>query len=183
MTNPKSDVFCPNCSAKNKIEQNFCRFCGFNLQETSRSLVRQLAVDRNARRFNQLKLIKRLTDFASVGLVFIVSTGLIFYLYAVLTNMIFSGKRVLLGLMLILMIFQFAGRFYRRMIRGRIGRDEAKTNRLADGEPEAKETAKLLEEKSFTPTVAAATAAAGRASVTENSTELLFAENKTTKLG
>jgi Na+-transporting methylmalonyl-CoA/oxaloacetate decarboxylase gamma subunit len=175
MTNPKSDVFCPNCSAKNKIEQNFCRFCGFNLQETTQSLIAQLAVDKNARRFNKLKLIKRLTDFAGVGLVFIVSTGIIFYLYAVLTNMIFSGKRVLLGLMLILMVFRFAGRFYRRMIRGRITADEAKTNRLAAVEPEAKETAKLLEEKSFMP------AAAVRASVTENTTGLLYAEQKTKK--
>lgn len=178
MTNQKSDVFCPNCSAKNKLEQNFCRFCGFNLQETTRSLVRQLSVDRDARQFNQLRLIKRLTDFASLGLAILVASGLIFYIYAVLTNMVFSGKRVLFGLFLIYMVFESAILFVRRLKRRRIIADnEAKTNQLTN-EPETKETAKLIEEKPFTPAAAAAAA-----SVTENSTELLFTENKTAKLG
>ncbi|HEX8367032.1 MAG TPA: zinc ribbon domain-containing protein [Pyrinomonadaceae bacterium] len=172
MTNPKSDVFCPNCSAKNKIEQNFCRFCGFNLQETTKSLVAQRSIDKNARQFNQLKLIKRLTDAASVGLLIIVSTGISFYLYAILTKMVFSGKRVLLGLFLISMIFQFFGRFIRRILRNRIIEDGAKTN-PPPNESEAKETAKLLVDKPFAPV----------GGVTENSTELLFAENKTRKLG
>ncbi|HEX8248064.1 MAG TPA: zinc ribbon domain-containing protein [Pyrinomonadaceae bacterium] len=172
MTNPKSEVFCPNCSAKNKIEQNFCRFCGFNLQETTKSLAAQLSINKTARQFNQLKLIKRLTDFASVGLVIIVSTGILLYLYAVLTNMIFSGKRVLLGLFLIYMAFQFFGRFIRRILRNRIIEDGANNN-SPPNEPEEKETAKLLEQKPFTPV----------GGVSENSTELLFAENKTRKLG
>ena len=170
MTNPKSDVFCPNCSAKNKIEQNFCRFCGFNLQDTTKSLVRQLSVDKNARQFSQLKLIKRLTDFASVGLVFIVSTGIIFYIYAVLTKLVFSGKRVLLGLFLLSMIFQFVMRYIRRIKRDKIVADEAKTSPLAS-EPEERETAKLLEEKPFAPIP----------SITENTTGLLYAEQKTKK--
>lgn len=172
MTKPKSDVFCPNCSAKNKIEQNFCRFCGFNLQDTTKSLVAQLSIDKNARQFNQLKLIKRLTDFASIGLAIIVSTGIIFSIYAILNHMVFSGKRVLLGLFLIYMIFEFVIRQIRRIKRSKIMKDEAKTNRLPN-ESEKWETAKLLEEKPFAP-------AAG---VTENSTELLFVENKTRKLG
>jgi hypothetical protein len=171
MTNPKSDIFCPNCSAKNKIEQNFCRFCGFNLQDTTKSLTAQLAIDKNARQFNQLKLIKRLTDFASVALAIIVSTGIVFYLYAILTKMVFSGKRVLLGLFLISLIFQFFGRFIRRIMRDRVIEEGAKTN-PPPIESEKRETAKLLEEKPFAP-----------AGVTENSTELLFVENKTRKLG
>jgi hypothetical protein len=169
----KSDVFCPNCSAKNKIEQNFCRFCGFNLQETKKSLAAQLSVDKTARNFNQLKLIKRLTDFASIGLIIIVSTGAILFVYAILNHMVFSGRRVLLGLFLIYMIFQFVIRQIRRITRRKILADEAKTSPLKS-ESETKETAKLLEEKSFMPAAA---------SVTENSTELLFAENKTKKLG
>jgi hypothetical protein len=172
MTNPKSDIFCPNCSAKNKIEQNFCRFCGFNLQDTTKSLIAQLSIDKTARQFNQLKLIKKLTDSASVGLVVIVSTGILFYLYAVLTQMVFSGKRVLLGLFLIYMVFQFFGRFIRRILRNRIIEDGAETD-SPPKELEEKETAKLLEEKPF----------ARAAGLKENSTELLFAENKTRKLG
>ncbi len=62
MTNPKSNVFCPNCSAKNKIEQNFCRFCGLNLQETTKSLAAQLSSGKSARELKQLQLIKNFTD-------------------------------------------------------------------------------------------------------------------------
>lgn len=171
MTKQKSDVFCPNCSAKNKIEQNFCRFCGFNLQETTKSLVAQLSVNKNASRFNQLKLIKRLADFASVGLIILVSTGVILSIFAILNHMVFSGKRVLLGLFLIYMIFEFAIRQIRRIKRRKIMEDEAKTDSMSD-EFESKETAKLLEGKPFAP-----------ATVTENSTELLLVENKTRKLG
>ncbi|HLM00971.1 MAG TPA: zinc ribbon domain-containing protein [Pyrinomonadaceae bacterium] len=177
MTNPKSDIFCPNCSAKNKIEQNFCRFCGFNLQDAAKSLARQLSVDKDRQQFNQLKLIKRLTDFASVGLIIIVSTGVIISIYAILNHMIFSGKRVFLGIFLIGMIFEFAIRQVRRIKRRRVMQDEAKTNQLPKtGEPEKVKTAKMIEEKPFMP-------AAAVGGVTENTTELLFAENKTRKLG
>lgn len=175
MTNPKSDIFCPNCSAKNKIEQNFCRFCGFNLQDAAKSLVRQLSVDKNARRFNQLKVIKRLTDFTSLGLAILAASGLIFYIYAVLTNMVFSGKRVLFGLFLIYMVLESAILFFRRMKRRKIIADEAKTDQLpGSDEPEKIKTAKMIEERPFMP-------AAAVAGVTENSTELLFAENRTGK--
>jgi hypothetical protein len=170
MTNQKSDVFCPNCSAKNKIEQNFCRFCGFNLQETKKSLAAQLSIDKNARQFKQLKLIKRLTDFASVGLIILVSTGVIISIYAILNHMVFSGKRVLLGLFLIYLIFEFAIRQIRRIKRRQIMKDEAKTNRLPN-EPENLETAKLPEGTSFAPA----------RSITENTTGLLYAEQKTKK--
>jgi ABC-type bacteriocin/lantibiotic exporter with double-glycine peptidase domain len=172
MTNPKADIFCPNCSAKNKIEQNFCRFCGFNLQDTTKSLVAQLSVDKNASRFNQLKLIKRLSDFASVGLIILVSTGIILSILAILSHMVFSGRRVLLGLFLIYLIFEFAIRQIRRIKRRKILEDEAKTSPLTTDELEAKETAKLLEEKPFEP--------AAR-SVTENTTGLLYVEQKTKK--
>lgn len=167
----KSEVFCPNCSAKNKIEQNFCRFCGFNLQDTKKSLAAQLSLDKNASRFHQLKSIKRLTDFASVGLIIIVSTGIILSVYAILNHMVFSGRRVLLGLALIGMIFEFAIRQIRRIKRRKIMEDEAKTNPLAD-ELTERETAKLLEEKPFAPVQ----------SITEKTTGLLYAEQKTKKI-
>jgi ABC-type bacteriocin/lantibiotic exporter with double-glycine peptidase domain len=170
MTNPKSDVFCPNCSAKNKIEQNFCRFCGFNLQETKKSLAAQLSLDKNASRFNQLKLIKRLTDVASIVLAILVSSGIIFFIYAVLTNMVFSGKRVWVGIFLIYLIFEFVIRQIRRIKRRKIIEDEAKTSPLAS-ELTGRETAKLLEEKPFEPAQ----------SITENTTGLLYAEQKTKK--
>lgn len=167
MTNPKSNVFCPNCGAKNKIEQNFCRFCGLNLQETAKSLAAQLSFGKNARELKQLQLIKKFTDYGSIGLTIIASIAIAFYAYVVVTKMVFSGKRVLLGLFLLSMVFQFVMRHIRRIKRNKIRENNEEVNLTAQ-----KETAKLLEEKPFAP-------AHG---VTENSTELLFSQNKTKKL-
>lgn len=35
-------MYCPNCGAKNSIEQNFCRSCGLSLEKTAFSLSEQL---------------------------------------------------------------------------------------------------------------------------------------------
>ena len=69
MANLKSNVFCPNCGAKNTIEQNFCRFCGLNLQETTKSLVAQVTFGKNANELKQLRLIKKFTElrFKHIG--------------------------------------------------------------------------------------------------------------------
>jgi hypothetical protein len=168
MATPKSNVFCPNCSAKNKIEQNFCRFCGLNLQETTRSLTAQLSTGKNARELRQMQLIKKITDYGSVALTIVVSMAFAFYAYVVATKLIFTGKRVLLGLFLISISFQFVMRQIRRIKRNKI-----KENNSEASLPSQRETAKLIEEKPFAPA----------ASIAENSTELLFAENKTRKLG
>jgi hypothetical protein len=167
MPNTKSNVFCPNCSAKNKIEQNFCRFCGLNLQETTKSLAAQLEFGKNARELKQLQLIKKLTDYGSVALTIIVSIALAFYVYAVLTKMIFSGERILLGLLLLSMVYQFVMRHIRRLKRNKVKENNDKVDLLLQ-----RETEKLLEVKPFTPVN----------SVTENATKFLFVENKTNKL-
>ena len=172
MTKSKSHIFCPNCAAKNKIEQNFCRFCGLNLRETANSLLAQFSSDEKARRFDKLKLIKKLSDFASIGLIFVIAAGALFYLYLVSTKMIFSGERILFGLFLVFMISQFALNQIRRINRARNRKDEADLATKESQSLENKETAKFLEEKPF-ETV-------GR--VTENSTKLLFVENKTKKM-
>ncbi len=166
MTNPKSNVFCPNCSAKNTIEQNFCRFCGLNLQETTKSLVAQVTFGKNASELKQLQLIKKFTDCGSNILVILVSIAIVFYVYVILTKMVFSGERVLIGLVLLSMIYQFVMRRIRRIKRNKVKENNEEANLSSPGE-----TAKLLEEKIFAPA----------ASVTENSTELLYIENKTRK--
>lgn len=167
MQNPKFNVFCPNCSAKNKIEQNFCRFCGLNLQETTKSLVAQVEFGKNARELKQLQLIKKLTDYGSGALTVIVSIALAFYVYAVLTKMIFSGERIFLGLVLLSMVYQFVMRHIRRLKRSKVKEINDELNLQSQ-----RDTAKLIEEKPFAPV----------ASITENATELLLVENKTTKL-
>lgn len=169
MRKAKSNIFCPNCAASNKIEQNFCRFCGLNLRETADSLLAQFSSEEKAQSFDKLKLIKKLSDVASIGLIFIIAAGTLFYLYLVSTRMVFSGERIFFGLGLIFMISQFGLRQIRRILRARTKKDESV---LSPKEFKNLETAKLLEEKPFEPA----------ASVTENSTKFLFVENKTKKL-
>ncbi|HEX8636896.1 MAG TPA: zinc ribbon domain-containing protein, partial [Pyrinomonadaceae bacterium] len=146
MTKSKSNIFCPNCAAKNKIEQNFCRFCGLDLRETANSLLAQFSTDEKARRFDKLKLIKKLSDLASIGLIFVIATGALFYLYLVSTKMIFSGERILFGLFLVFMISQFALNQIRRINRARSKKDETDLSPTKSENSENKETAKFLED-------------------------------------
>lgn len=178
MAKSKSNIFCPNCGANNKIEQNFCRFCGLGLKETAKSLVAQLSRDEDARQLKKLKLIKKLTDVASIGLIAVISAGFLFYIYAILAKMVFSGERIFFGLALIFITFQTVMAYLRRINRFRKNDKEAgfaaqnELEKDLEKDLEKKETAKLLEEKPFEPIP----------SVKGNSTELLFAENKTKKL-
>jgi hypothetical protein len=172
MTKSKSNIFCPNCAAKNKIEQNFCRFCGLDLRDTANSLLAQFSSDEKARRFDKLKLIKKLSDVASIGLIFVIAAGTLFYLYLVSTKMIFSGERILFGLFLVLMISHFALNQIRRINRARYKKDETDLSPQESKNLKNKETAKFLEDKPFEPV--------GR--MTENSTRLLFVENNAKKM-
>ena len=81
--------------------------------------------------------------------------------------MIFSGERILLGLTLLSIVYQFVMRHIRRLKRSKVKENNDEVDLLSQ-----RETAKLLKEKPFAPV----------ASVTENVTELLFVENKTNKL-
>ena len=166
----KSNLFCPNCAANNKIEQNFCRYCGLNLREISKSLLTQCSTDESANQFKRLKLMKKLTDISSIGLIIVVAAGILFYLYLILTKMVFSGERVVIGLVLIFMIFEFVMRHLRRMKNAR--QKEDKVDFELPKESKKRETAKFLVEKPFEPA----------ASLTESSTQLLFAENRTKKM-
>ena len=169
MKKPKSHIFCPNCGSKNNIEQNFCRFCGFDLTETSESLTAQLAYKKNARQLKQLKLIKKLNDYALGGLILTVMAGFGILLHALLTQVLFPGWKVFPLIMATFAIFDFVTRQMRRRKWRKISQEnkEAQADSLS-----ARETAKLLEEKPLVPA----------SIMTENSTELLFAENQTKKL-
>lgn len=169
MKKPKSHIFCPNCSSKNDIEQNFCRFCGLDLTETSESLKAQLAFKKNARQLKQLQLIKKLNEFALTGLIITIMCGIGILLHALVTQVLFPGWKIFPFLMAAFTIFDFVTRELRRRKWRKISRenDAAKVEELSK-----RETRKLLEEKPFETA----------ASVTKNTTELLFAENPTKKM-
>ena len=172
MTNSKSNIFCPNCGANNKIEQNFCRFCSLNLQEAEKSLTAQLSSGKNARQLKKLELIKKISDFTSIGFGILIAVAILVYVYAILTETAFPGGKVLIGLVLGFIIVESALSYVRRKNTVGYWEEITKINSLTQNEFKNLETAKLLEEKPFEPAV----------TVAEDSTKFLFVENKTKKL-
>lgn len=169
-------MFCPNCGANNKIEQNFCRFCRFELRETGKSLSAQLSTGQDSCRLKKLEQIKKLSDAATIGLVGSIAAGIVVYVYTFLTGTTFSGGRIFFGLIAAFFIFESVMFYLRRAnTLGYADELERKKNlaRGENGQIENRETAKLIEDKPFEPVPA---------SVAENTTRLLFAENKTNKL-
>jgi uncharacterized membrane protein YvbJ len=172
MANSKSNIFCPNCGANNKIEQNFCRFCSFHLQETTNSLTAQLSSGKNAGQLKKLEWIKKISDLTTNGLILSAIPAILIYFLTLITKTRFAGAKYFYTPVIVFLILEYVMFYLRRKNTLGYAEEIDKKSSLAQTEPEKRETAKLLEEKPFEPV----------ASVAENSTELLFVENKTRKL-
>lgn len=162
-------MFCPNCSAKNDEKQNYCRFCGLNLQATAKSLTTQIVHGDNSDSLKKLSAVKRAVDFASALLV----GTLIISIIADIFFRIEFGKgllSIIVGLFVLIQIAQGIIGYFQREDRSKSTTEKLKPNEVEHFE--SKENAKLLEEKPFEPV----------GSVTENSTELFPIENETRKL-
>jgi hypothetical protein len=158
-------MFCPNCRANNHKRQNYCRFCGLNLQDVARSLTNQLAFGEDSNLLKTLGSVRRVVDFASAALVGVITVGVVAYL--------FLGQglgqdlmKVGLGVFFLLKIIQEVVGYYQRRERGKTGASKFEQDRIE--QLGARETSRLLEEK---PRGAIP-------SVVENSTELLPINNK-----
>jgi predicted amidophosphoribosyltransferase len=161
-------MFCPNCGANNSKKQNYCRFCGLNLQDTAKSLMNQIVFGEDSKSLKKLSSVKRVVDFTSAALIGMLIIGIAAYLF------LFDPKfgkdliKISLGILFLLKTIQEIIGYFQRRARSENKRFEPK----AAEQFESKETAKLLEEKPFEPVP----------SVVENSTELFPVENKTRKL-
>ena len=165
-------MFCPNCGANNSTEQNFCRTCGFNLEETAKSLLLQIPSAERAELLRREKSLERFGGFVwgGFGIVCLIGVGAL--LYTIFDKFVWSGKNPLVGILfaafIIFATFSLIFVFFREDLK-------EKKKKLGRREqidlPEAKITGKLLEDKPFEPA----------RSVVENSTELLLTENKTRK--
>jgi len=166
-------MFCPNCGSNNSTEQKFCRSCGLNLEKSAESLVEQMPNAQNPNLLKQTQQIEKFGNFALGGFGVVLLTAVGAIIYFIFSKMILSGANVLAGI-LIIAFFIFAVLSVIFVILNESTKEKkAKINPvLADELTGAKDTGKLLEEKPFEPV----------SSVTENSTELLFAENKTRKI-
>jgi hypothetical protein len=159
-------MYCPNCGAQNKRKQNFCRYCGLHLQDIEKTFLHGLVFGEDTKRLKSLRNVRKTTDYAQFFSVITLFTGimtLLFFDSNISKILITAG---LLSFFLAQAIREIFGYFQRQ--------SSAKNNRRGisnDAERrefKARETNKLIEEKPFTPVP----------SVTENSTELLFVENK-----
>lgn len=173
MTNEKANIFCPNCGANNKIEQSFCRFCGLNLVGSVKALRTQFADREKSERFIKLEWMKRASDYLSISLAAAIFLMLFSVAYSFYTSGELNFRRVWMGLIFLLIFSQSGLSYWRRKNTVGYADELAEKKAAARNELKILETKKLIEERPFEPATA---------SVTENSTRLFFAENKTTKL-
>jgi hypothetical protein len=166
-------MFCPNCAANNRTEQKFCRSCGLNLEKSAESLIEQFPNAHNAGLSKQTQFVEKFGNFALGGFGVVLLTGIGAIIYFIFSKMILTGANVLTGILLIaFLIFALLSLIF-VFFNESIKEKKAKINPALSNElTEAKQTGKLLEEKSFEPIP----------SVIENSTELFFVENKTQKI-
>ena len=166
-------MFCPNCGANNSTEQKFCRSCGLNLEKTAESMLEQIPSAESAKFLKRERNLEKFGNIALGGFGIVLLTGIIAIIYLIITKVILSGNSIFGGIMLIAFIIFASLSLAYVAFNEDLKERKQKTNPTLKNElAEKQDTAKLLEEKPFEPV----------GSVTENSTELLFVENKTTKL-
>ena len=166
-------MFCPNCGANNSTEQKFCRSCGLNLEKSAESLVEQMPSAQSANLLRHEKAIQRFGNFALGGLSIIGIIGIFILLRFLVQKLIIPGTNVFAAVLLIsFFVFAILSLVF-VILNESLKEKKAKvTPTLPNELSESRNTGKLLEDKPFEPA----------ASVVENSTELIYAKNKTQKL-
>ena len=166
-------MFCPNCGANNSTEQKFCRGCGLNLEKTAESLLLQLPSAESAKLLKRERNLEKFGNIAFGGLGLAIFTAIGAMIYFIFIKMILTGESVFAGILIIAFII-FAG-----MSLAYVAFNEDLKERKQKVKPtlqnelsESKTTGKLLEDKPFEPVP----------SVTESTTDLLYAERKTKKI-
>lgn len=160
-------MFCPNCGASNSKKQKYCRFCGLNLEDTSKSLMNQLIFGEDSKLLKTLSSTRRTVDSASTVLVEVTIVGLVAYYFFAAD----FGKdlvKLSLGFFFLLKIIrEIIGYFQRRE------RSRWQTNKFGRNteQLESGGVARLPEQRPFEPAP----------NVVENATELLPIENSTRK--
>jgi len=166
-------MFCPNCGANNSTEQKFCRSCGLNLEKSAESLIEQMPSAQTANMLRREKGIERFGNFALGGLGVVGIVGIATLLWILVTKVLLTGTNVFAAILLIsFFVFGILSLVF-VILNESLKEKKAKANPILTSElNEAKNTGRLLEDKPFEPVP----------SVVENSTELLYAKNKTQKL-
>jgi len=156
-------MFCPNCGNETNA-QNFCRSCGIRVEKILKLLVTEIEEKEKTSSQKRDDLFRKL-GFVSLSLLFGLGFGVIFYLTVYYKFLIFGVETIAaIGLIAAFLLGLLSLIFYNLP---KFLNSEVKENEIE----EARITNKLLSEGNFEPIP----------SVTENSTELLFVENKKRK--
>ena len=163
-------MYCPNCGKENSTEQKFCRACGLELDKIVQSLAELKPEKENSNIQKRKELFERLGVFSLSALLVL---GFSFLFYKVIYyKLILFGADVLEAFAIaFLFIFGLLTVFFFNYHKFFSENFSSSSFRENEKKFSSKETKKLLEEKFIEPV----------ASVTENSTEILYAENKTRK--
>ena len=158
-------MFCPNCGAKTSIEQKFCRACGLGLEKIALSLTEQLPTRPDDQVLSEKERLERwglaaLSVFG-LGVLAIILYGIVYKV------MITQGKIV--GGLAVLGFLLMAGCGILSTILFAKAKEaaDAKGKRQVQ-KVDAESTRELLSEGHFEPVP----------SVTDRTTELLYAEKK-----
>ena len=166
-------MFCPNCGTNNSAEQKFCRSCGINLGVIAESLLLQLTTARDANSSKKERSIENLRNFAlsRIGLALLISV--IPLIAGIFLKVILMDGNIVFGILMIFCAVLAELIMLLICFNQSVKEKKAKMNPALTSElSAAKNTGKLLEQKPFEPVQ----------NVMENSTELLFVENKTRKI-
>jgi zinc ribbon protein len=162
-------MFCPNCGAKTSIEQKFCRACGLGLEKIALSLTEQLPTRPDENLLSQKERLERiglaLLSVFGLGVLFLILYGIVYKL------MITQGKFLTALVSLGLLIMAGCGLLSTILFAKAKEAGEAAGKRrieTKDAAVFATPTKELLTEGNFEPVP----------SVTDRTTELLYAEKK-----
>ena len=163
-------MYCPNCAKENSTEQKFCRSCGINLERITESLLEQVQNSEGISASKISRFFETLGKLGFGGLFGAILVGVVFLIGTLFNKFVLSGQtdKIIMGLIFILLIisaiFGLAYVIYQEYLK----EQKRKSTSVIQNRIEVRDTAKLLEERPFEPIH----------SVTENTTNLLFVENK-----
>jgi hypothetical protein len=163
-------MYCPNCGKQTSTEQKFCRACGLGLETIAQSLGEQLP----ARMDQSLVARKERLEKLGVGALSVFGLGVLgFLLYAVGQKLSAQGSLLAVLAMVGLVIMLGCGLLSVILFaRAKELGEQANKRQLQPNEIETGgSTRELLPEGRFEPIP----------TVTERTTELLFAEKRDTK--
>jgi hypothetical protein len=161
-------MFCPNCAAENRSEQNYCRSCGLNLNPITQAVLEQAPSNEYARLHRRKELFEKLGTF-SLSIAGIIAFSFLIVLAAYYKMILlgpevlfWSGFAALISFLLLSIFFFIYPKLFMKF--ERLNLDRRQTDRSEIAVP----TAKLIEDRPFEPIP----------TVTEDSTDLLLTPEK-----